>query len=957
MKIRHSIFYVFTIFLLLVVGQLWGQYNLRPNVVHFSRQTYKASEKNWAVDVDSMGYIYFANNRGLVQFDGERWELFQLPGKTIIRSVKVGPDGKIYTGSFEEFGFWERDEFGILHYTSLSENSVDQMHNDEFWKIEFDHDKVFFQSFSNIFVWDGEQVNVVPDPPFLLFLQKANHQLYVQGISRGLYTVENNALHFIKGSELFNDKIVRTILPFSPTEILVCTAHDGIYKYNGIRFTRWDSEISLQLKGTDTNTGRVINDELFAIGTLFKGIFIFNRKGEVVRQINTDDALGSNTIYDLNIDHDGNLWVGMDKGISFVKFDTPVKLFIDKSMSIGLVYDACEYNGQFYIGTNRGLFTTKVDENFPESFHFSQLKPIDELAGQVWDIEVIDGQVFCGHSYGTYILKGAQAIKISEYNGALKMKEYSHRGMNAIVQSTYANLIVYLKNPLNAQWYASHQISGFQEPSKNIEIDEFGNVWVSHLQKGIFKLTLSDDLKSVQFIRYYSKETGLPTAHNVNIFKVKNRIVITTGYGLYAYDNLKDEIVPFDLYNNQLDEFRNATTILKAFGNNYWFLLDEMAALYQISNDTITKLKQVSFDFTDAVLVEYYENISQVENMYSIACLTNGIGVISNAHNFNGQNYHRPMITNIEVFDKNNTSRYLPLISDFMNTILPSENRLTFKYTAFNYHEGATVYKTRLKGIDNEWMLSITPERTFERLPRGQYTFELEKVSDDRTNLQTTSYYFTVLPPWYHTRLAYIMYVILFISMVVFFRIYIVLKLKKHIDKVKLGQQIELEKEQRLYHQRIVELENEKLQSEIEFKSQQLAAVTMSTINKNEILSGVKSIINKQMDELGSRFPKKNYFEMMDTIDKHLSNDDWETFESNFDRAHQNFFNRLKEQFPDLTPGDIKLCAYLKMNLSSKEIAHLLNISIRSVEVHRYRIRKKLYLNPVDNLVEFLMGF
>jgi len=299
----------------------------------------------------------------------------------------------------------------------------------------------------------------------------------------------------------------------------------------------------------------------------------------------------------------------------------------------------------------------------------------------------------------------------------------------------------------------------------------------------------------------------------------------------------------------------------------------------------------------------------------------------------------------------------LPLASDFKNSIFPTENRLTFKFTAFNYQEGTTVYKTKLWGIDNEWVLSTSPERTFERLPKGQYTFEIDKVTVDKANLETTVYHLTVLPPWYLTRLAYIMYVILFISLVVFFRIYIVLKLKKHIDKVRLEQQFELEKEQRLYHQRIVELENEKLQNEIEFKSHQLAAVTMTTINKNEILSGIRNIINKQMDELGSRFPKKNYFEIIEAIDKQLSDDDWDTFESNFDRAHQNFFNRLKEQFPDLTPGDIKLCAYLKMNLSSKEIAHLLNISIRSVEVHRYRIRKKLYLSPTDNLVEFLMGF
>jgi DNA-binding CsgD family transcriptional regulator len=111
------------------------------------------------------------------------------------------------------------------------------------------------------------------------------------------------------------------------------------------------------------------------------------------------------------------------------------------------------------------------------------------------------------------------------------------------------------------------------------------------------------------------------------------------------------------------------------------------------------------------------------------------------------------------------------------------------------------------------------------------------------------------------------------------------------------------------------------------------------------------------MKVLETRFPKKNYQEIIRAIDKYLTDDDWDTFEANFDRAHNDFFKRLKEKFPELTTGDIKICAYLKMNLSSKEIAHLQNISIRSIEVHRYRIRKKLRLNYSDNLVEYLMSF
>lgn len=97
---------------------------------------------------------------------------------------------------------------------------------------------------------------------------------------------------------------------------------------------------------------------------------------------------------------------------------------------------------------------------------------------------------------------------------------------------------------------------------------------------------------------------------------------------------------------------------------------------------------------------------------------------------------------------------------------------------------------------------------------------------------------------------------------------------------------------------------------------------------------------------------------MIRQIDGHLSSEeDWDVFKANFNQLHDQFFKRLKEEYPELTPGDLRLAAYLKMNLSSKEVAPLLNISLRGVENKRYRLRRKLQLEPEANLAEFLMQY
>jgi DNA-binding CsgD family transcriptional regulator len=165
-------------------------------------------------------------------------------------------------------------------------------------------------------------------------------------------------------------------------------------------------------------------------------------------------------------------------------------------------------------------------------------------------------------------------------------------------------------------------------------------------------------------------------------------------------------------------------------------------------------------------------------------------------------------------------------------------------------------------------------------------------------------------------------------------------------------QQLQEEREKEL-----IRVKNAKLHNEVEHKSKELANSTMSIIKKNEFLLELKEIIDKHKVELGSRYPDKYYNYLNKKIDENISNqDDWQVFENNFERAHEQFFTKMKSNYPQLTPGDLRLCAYLRMNLSSKEIAPLLGISFRGVENHRYRLRKKMNLEHDENLVHIING-
>ena len=79
-------------------------------VTHFTRNQYAAGSQNWSLDIDRQGFVYAANNNGLLKYDGVRWQVYPLPSHTILRSVTVGTDGRIYTGSNEEFGYWSNNK-------------------------------------------------------------------------------------------------------------------------------------------------------------------------------------------------------------------------------------------------------------------------------------------------------------------------------------------------------------------------------------------------------------------------------------------------------------------------------------------------------------------------------------------------------------------------------------------------------------------------------------------------------------------------------------------------------------------------------------------------------------------------------------------------------------------------------------------------------------------------------
>ena len=216
-------------------------------------------------------------------------------------------------------------------------------------------------------------------------------------------------------------------------------------------------------------------------------------------------------------------------------------------------------------------------------------------------------------------------------------------------------------------------------------------------------------------------------------------------------------------------------------------------------------------------------------------------------------------------------------------------------------------------------------------------------------------YNFIVNPPWYKSIWAYLLYLILLIVSLSnaskFQKRKLTLQRLKFEEKqrqINILHQLELEKNEK----EIIKLKNDKLENEIILKTKELADTSMHLVERSDALLKIKEELQKIYKNTNENHDVKKTLQLLNDIEKNDSN--WEKFASHFDEVNNNFLKNLKLQFPKLTNTDLKVCAYLQLNLSSKEISQLMNITVRGVEISRYRLRKKLGITTEQSLIDFL---
>ncbi|MFY7838797.1 MAG: triple tyrosine motif-containing protein, partial [Lacibacter sp.] len=498
-----------------------------------------------------------------------------------------------------------------------------------------------------------------------------------------------------------------------------------------------------------------------------------------------------------------------------------------------------------------------------------------------------------------------------------------------------------------------------------VTIDEEDHIWVSHPYHGVYEIVPAANGYSNHI---YTDKDGLPSILNNHVYKVKNEVVVATEKGVYSFNRTKKQFEPSAFYKKILGD-QSIRYLKEDAAGNIWFMHEKTLGVIDLSGKepAIIYLPELNnkmlsgFEFIYPVNENNifmggekgfyhinYEKYKQHASNLRVQVRT--VRIISKQDSLLFGGY----FNNVNEKQEQNTEA-VPSVANRWKTI-----RFEFASPLFGLQPNLE-YSYRLKGFDNNWSeWSKRTEKEYTNLPSGNYSFEV-KVRNNLGNESTAAVYaFKILPPWYETTWAYLLYLLFFAAGIYTVYKWQIKKFKeqqaKHEEEQKRLQYIH-ELERSKTETELVTLRNEKLEVEINFKNSELASSAMHLVKKGELLTKIKSELEHVMKGLDNTQATQELKKMIKTLSEDDQMDqEWENFTKHFDKVHSDFVVSLKEKHPSITGNEIKLCAYLRMNLSTKEIAQLMNISVRGVEISRYRLRKKLGIASEVSLFDYLIN-
>jgi len=891
-----------------------------PRVRNFSRNDYGAAPQNWDLVQDSLGRVYVGNGYGMLMFDGQRWLNFGLPNSTAVRALLVDEsDGRIYAAGTEEVGYFLPDSLtGELRYTSLMPLFGDRAPFTEIWHIFRADGRIWFRSDNYLIEYDGEDMTINRADGRIASSAVIDGRIYLAFEDGGLQVF--NGMHFERLRASLPGKKIVAILPGPGRFPIFATADDGLYILNDKGIEPLESEINGFLKENQVFCG-AFRAGKYVFGTVNRGIVITDFMPGGAQYLNKGNGLQNNTVLGASFDRKGNLWLCLDNGLDYVLITSPISNLIGPSYDIGAGYSSLRRGKKILFGTNQGLYSARYPfDSSPDPMALRR-----ELKGQIWSIN----EDFIGADTGLYVVEGDSYRRVDGLSGTYMARILDGDGTRAIA-STYDGL--YLLAKVAGRWTDLGRLQGYDDIGGRF-VTEGNVIWLPHWRKGVYRLEFDGERIAGRVL--YDEASGLPSRSNVSAMIYSGRVVFSTEAGFYVFDAAAKRFRPDEQLNGLFGTQPFGQVVLPGNGTQI------LATNYGLEIARGKALDSISLRPLADKVIPGYLNLNFLSPGELIVSNQDGFWCVD-TENIAPVGHPSPYVSSVYA---NRDSLVFMARGSVAELELPyGLNSLRFNFAASDYDSPRAVeFSSMLENYDAGFSpFSAEASREYTRLSEGEYILRV-RMRDSRGDISETSFPVRVTPPWYRSLPALILYVMAVALMSV--GAFYVLRRRVRASRLRLEQRKDYE---------IAALKSEQLEQDIEHKSRELSATTMNLIRKNEIFQEIAGLIDRLTPDDPAAL-QRQLARLRKRIEENISHDDdQKDFIRNFDIVYQDYTKRLMARHPNLTASDKRMCCYIKMGLSSKEIAPLVNISFKSVEMARYRLRKKMNLPAETSLADYL---
>ncbi|MEL6132406.1 MAG: hypothetical protein AAFR59_03475, partial [Bacteroidota bacterium] len=467
----------------LSLGQKFPEKGLPP-LQNYAPEAYAQAGKVWSIQSAENGLVYFASDKGLLEFDGLSWRRFT-GSKGFTRSLLIVNDSLIYTGADKDFGYWKRKGLqGFTYQSCYPFRESTKGLNEEFWGVYKLEDEIVFTSFDNLYIMKGEQLTKIAAPSRFTRTFQSGAKLFLADESKGLFQFDGFNL-----TQVFEypDKQPWQIMGIDQegSVLLIITRDRGLFEYREGRLTPLKQEVNPYLQRDEVFSFTAIEDKHYAFGTILNGVYITDHEGRVIQHLNKQKGILNNTILSLHFSPQGRLWLGMDFGISALHMSSEVSYVLDQQGVFGTGQTALLNDEDFFLGTNQGLYYARWQELKNDASGIT-LSLIPGSAGQVWALHEGEGKIWCGHDQGLFQVS-AQGIKpIFTEEGILSMTSLNG---DYLVAGTYNGLSLFRRK--GARWMFEGKLPPVQGACSQVISKDDSLLWINIPNFGIIRASLS----------------------------------------------------------------------------------------------------------------------------------------------------------------------------------------------------------------------------------------------------------------------------------------------------------------------------------------------------------------------------------------------------------------------------------------------------------------------------------